>query len=233
MSCAADTANERVWLSILLMETVHGFTTVVGVSRMDRYVGLLLAFDFVELKVQRKFMNGSFNITRCGDYYIIGLAETNRFSIWSWKEAVEDCPGLLKWLLRWQLGESKSRKPKQSMKKWSLTSFITSNPINQKWWICCFRWHAICVWCKDDCRACLRAWDSFIFVAFFWSECIGSLLWQSRQYLDQGAVLYRITQHDPFGGWWLWFCLGHLHDASEHSFAFWREIYLHFECSWV
>jgi hypothetical protein len=71
---------------------VYGFTTVAGVSRVDRPVGLL-AFDSVELKAQRKFMNGSFDITRSGDY-IVGSAGTNRLSIWNMKEAVEDFTGI-------------------------------------------------------------------------------------------------------------------------------------------
>ena len=91
--CFAHAETKCVWASSSTSGTIHGFSSAPGLSRSERPIGLL-AFDKVEVAKQKSFVNGSFNIVRCGNH-VVGSGGTGRLSFWNMKDATDEFPGVV------------------------------------------------------------------------------------------------------------------------------------------
>jgi len=89
--CVADAVHERVWAVSCSTNTVHGFTTVCGVKRKERGIGLL-AFGSDEILGQKDRFHPRFSLSRCGDDLLIGTACANHLSVWKISEALQQSP---------------------------------------------------------------------------------------------------------------------------------------------
>ncbi|KAL7550322.1 hypothetical protein ACHAWF_013563 [Thalassiosira exigua] len=83
-SVVADERNGRVWAACSRTGRVLAFSTE------DREGGEVarLQFPEPEVKLQRRFANGSFTLTKCGDT-LVGAGSTGRLSAWNMNSAVE------------------------------------------------------------------------------------------------------------------------------------------------
>jgi hypothetical protein len=86
--CIADAQNDRIWACSSRTGTIHAFSSAEGLKRAQRPVALL-SFEQKEKETNRKYMNATFGIARCGDV-IVGSAGTSRLSLWNMQQAVEE-----------------------------------------------------------------------------------------------------------------------------------------------
>jgi hypothetical protein len=68
--CIADEENKRVWASCSHTGTIHGFSTE---SELNAGSVVVLSFQEREIKHQVKFVNGAFDLVKCGNNVVLHL----------------------------------------------------------------------------------------------------------------------------------------------------------------